>query len=701
MAINTNDLVQSISDHVYTNNTREITAERLAEVLYEIVTGFDTTNTDFAGNETVATLRTNESPDLSAVFIRDVGKYGMFIKATPAGRTDDAGVTCIKDAIGNEWVRIQDPYAGLTTPVLNALNAKVDKTTTVAGKALSSNVTLVKGDVGLGNVDNTSDLNKPVSTAAAAVHASLSASIATKQNNIVAGTTSQYYRGDKTFVTFPTIPSTTNELINNSGFITSSSINTLTNKTGNISMWNNDSGYVTISQVSSSFILPIVTTSNIMTLPSSSLFKTNNVSASNIPVAGQYTAGLQFLLNDNVLNKRIIIWGDTDLYKKYTNSGVSSSYYKFLDEQNYSSLLNPVYVSLSGDQPIDGIKTFNANTVHVGNNIISGSLIGLGQSNLTGNVNQLNGSAHFLYNTSDLTNYERLTTAWNSNQINIFSAYSGTGTNRSLSLGVGTAAGATSPGRYLLINPAGVAFTFTASLGTNTGYPFIQVYPSTANTSGINNLFDIVPTISQSSTAGYTALRVSTYTTASGSGAKLLLDVGTNSAASGSGTHTSYLKVDNTGVTTIGGTLLPSSNNTITIGQSGTIFNAVFTALVNKGASGNSFNLGVTGGTDVYLRSQPTTHNVVVQQAGAAPTETNYRFTVDGTGATSGSLLVTNGISQFNGTVRANQFRLSALNTAPSSATDTGTLGEIRVDANYIYVCTATNTWVRSALTTW
>lgn len=43
--------------------------------------------------------------------------------------------------------------------------SRVPTTRTVAGHALSSDVTLVKGDVGLGNVDNTSDANKPVSTA--------------------------------------------------------------------------------------------------------------------------------------------------------------------------------------------------------------------------------------------------------------------------------------------------------------------------------------------------------------------------------------------------------------------------------------------------------------------------------------------------------------------------------------------------------
>ena len=43
--------------------------------------------------------------------------------------------------------------------------SRVPTTRTVAGHALSADVTLVKGDVGLGNVDNTADADKPVSTA--------------------------------------------------------------------------------------------------------------------------------------------------------------------------------------------------------------------------------------------------------------------------------------------------------------------------------------------------------------------------------------------------------------------------------------------------------------------------------------------------------------------------------------------------------
>jgi len=53
------------------------------------------------------------------------------------------------------------------------------------------------------------------------------------------------------------------------------------------------------------------------------------------------------------------------------------------------------------------------------------------------------------------------------------------------------------------------------------------------------------------------------------------------------------------------------------------------------------------------------------------------------------------------GTKTTGQMDLAALNTAPASASAAGTLGEIRYTADYIYVCTATNTWKRSALSTW
>lgn len=44
---------------------------------------------------------------------------------------------------------------------------------------------------------------------------------------------------------------------------------------------------------------------------------------------------------------------------------------------------------------------------------------------------------------------------------------------------------------------------------------------------------------------------------------------------------------------------------------------------------------------------------------------------------------------------------LNTLANAPATAAANGTAGEIRLDTSYIYVCTANNTWKRSALSTW
>jgi hypothetical protein len=79
-------------------------------------------------------------------------------------------------------------------------------------------------------------------------------------------------------------------------------------------------------------------------------------------------------------------------------------------------------------------------------------------------------------------------------------------------------------------------------------------------------------------------------------------------------------------------------------------------------------------------------------------TSTDERLAIDG----SGRLLV--GTSADSGgallQVNGNRIRIATAKT-PSSAADTGTAGEVCWDADYIYVCTATNTWKRTAITTW
>jgi hypothetical protein len=97
------------------------------------------------------------------------------------------------------------------------------------------------------------------------------------------------------------------------------------------------------------------------------------------------------------------------------------------------------------------------------------------------------------------------------------------------------------------------------------------------------------------------------------------------------------------------------------------------------------------GNSGVYpLSLQPNGGAVLI----GASTSSGEALQVTGTAKITGA-------TTFSSTVTSTQFRLSALNTAPATASSTGTLGEIRIDADYIYICTATNTWKRVAIATW
>jgi hypothetical protein len=72
--------------------------------------------------------------------------------------------------------------------------------------------------------------------------------------------------------------------------------------------------------------------------------------------------------------------------------------------------------------------------------------------------------------------------------------------------------------------------------------------------------------------------------------------------------------------------------------------------------------------------------------------------TVLGTSSTTQTKL--HGTSTSVGIISGNRVRIVNAKT-PSSATDTGTAGDICWDSSYIYICTATNTWRRVAHATW
>lgn len=54
-----------------------------------------------------------------------------------------------------------------------------------------------------------------------------------------------------------------------------------------------------------------------------------------------------------------------------------------------------------------------------------------------------------------------------------------------------------------------------------------------------------------------------------------------------------------------------------------------------------------------------------------------------------------------SGNTNVSKLNFTNTTNTPASSTDTGALGEVRVDDTYIYVCVATDTWKRSLIESW
>ena len=99
--------------------------------------------------------------------------------------------------------------------------------------------------------------------------------------------------------------------------------------------------------------------------------------------------------------------------------------------------------------------------------------------------------------------------------------------------------------------------------------------------------------------------------------------------------------------------------------------------------SATAFVFAHSSGTSI---SSPSTQTYTER----ARIDSSGRLLVGTSSDSGGALLQVNG----------DRIRVGTAKT-PASATATGTAGEICWDASYVYVCTATNTWKRSALSTW
>lgn len=189
------------------------------------------------------------------------------------------------------------------------------------------------------------------------------------------------------------------------------------------------------------------------------------------------------------------------------------------------------------------------------------------------------------YNTSDqTTNYERVRQFFTGNVYDISSENGGTGVSRDIYINTN------SNNNGLSIRGNGRGASFQTNSGSAVAGGFFNS-TGTFNGASINQIVTgIAPTIAQTGTSNYTAFLIDPFEQTVGSGSKLLIDAGTNSAANGSGTHTSVFNLNSTGTLSIPGSA--GGNGRIILGT-GTGINARF-ALGTDGL-GTGSNFGTSG----------------------------------------------------------------------------------------------------------
>jgi hypothetical protein len=124
-----------------------------------------------------------------------------------------------------------------------------------------------------------------------------------------------------------------------------------------------------------------------------------------------------------------------------------------------------------------------------------------------------------LYNTADqTTNFERVLASWNSNIFTISTGAGGSGTNRAIEIG-------TTTNKLYIQNSetANGSYQMNRAISSS-GSVVLRLYSTMTQSSGIGTLASLTPTINQTSTAGYTALLINPTETTTGSGTKLLAD---------------------------------------------------------------------------------------------------------------------------------------------------------------------------------
>jgi hypothetical protein len=159
-------------------------------------------------------------------------------------------------------------------------------------------------------------------------------------------------------------------------------------------------------------------------------------------------------------------------------------------------------------------------------------------------------------------------------------------------------------------------------------------------------------------------------------------------------------------------TTIMSDNAGLAIGglSNGSLLKAILSreelGLWLRSTTGRQFIIGDINGFDKDHDHAPQTNPTLYVQSAINPDTDNtqwlslYHDQTNGViGVGKGKLKVADGAGNYGGIIASGLYNLSP--PAPTSASDTGTTGEIRWDNTYLYVCIGTNTWQRTLHATW
>ena len=334
-----------------------------------------------------------------------------------------------------------------------------------------------------------------------------------------------------------------------------------------------------------------------------------------------------------------------------------------------------------------------------GSAAVSGNLTAVGNITGTGAISLTTAAATNLSLTSGTTGSVTLDSG-TTGAINI-----GTGANtKTITLGSSTGTvqlptAVTKVGQTSLVQGGAVNITLPTSAGTLVGSGDTGTVTSTMLLDGTILNADV------NASAAIAGTKISP-----DFGAQNVITTGTGTAAtfiSGAGTATANGIQVGTGTTYKPGIYSPGADQlAISTGGTGRVF-VTSAGNVGIGTTSPSYTLDTrgsiastsAGGIQTVLSFASdgivgtiSNHSLAffANSAERARIDTSGRLLVGGSPDSGGALLQ----------VFGDRIRIGTAKT-PASASATGTAGEICWDASYIYVCTATNTWKRTAIATW